>query len=265
MKWTKEADQAISRVPFFVRKRVKKRVEEEAQHSGAGEVRLQHVQACQQRFLRNMEDEVQGYRIETCFGANGCPNRILDDDGLAGELEQIVSQRDLKNFLKARVAGPLKLHHEFRITLADCPNACSRPQIVDIGIIGARRPELSGEPCSGCGACVETCREGALALTDDSGTAHLDFAKCLACGQCLAVCPTGTLQAAEKGYRILVGGKLGRHPQLGKELKSIYSKRELLDILSKCLDLHIEHNLSGERFGDVLDRTGLETLAGNGK
>jgi hypothetical protein len=30
MKWTKEAEDAVSRVPFFVRKRVKKRVEEEA-------------------------------------------------------------------------------------------------------------------------------------------------------------------------------------------------------------------------------------------
>jgi anaerobic sulfite reductase subunit C len=265
MKWTKEADQAIARVPFFVRKRVKQRVEEEAQRSGAGEVRLQHVQACQQRFLRNMEDEVQGFRIETCFGANGCPNRILDDEDLAGELEQIVSQRDLKTVLKARVAGPLKLHHEFRITLADCPNACSRPQIVDIGIIGARHPELSGEPCSGCGACVEVCREGAVTPADDSRAPHLDFSKCLACGQCPTVCPTGTLQEGQKGYRILVGGKLGRHPQLGTELKSIYSKRELLDILGKCLDLHMEYNISGERFGDVLNRIGLETLTGKEK
>jgi len=32
--WTDEAKQALSRVPFFVRKRVKKRVEEEAERFG---------------------------------------------------------------------------------------------------------------------------------------------------------------------------------------------------------------------------------------
>jgi F0F1-type ATP synthase membrane subunit b/b' len=30
MKWTKDAEEALSKVPFFVRKRVRKRVEEEA-------------------------------------------------------------------------------------------------------------------------------------------------------------------------------------------------------------------------------------------
>jgi anaerobic sulfite reductase subunit C len=263
MKWTKEAEQAVAHVPFFVRKRVKKRVEEEARRCGAEEVHLPHVQVCQQRFLRNMEDEVRGYRIETCFGASGCPNRIADHEGLAEELERVLARRDLKSFLRERVQGPLKLHHEFRITLADCPNACSRPQIVDVGIIGARRPQVTGEPCTHCGACTETCREEAIALDEAAGSPVIDFGQCLACGQCLTVCPTGTLQESEKGYRLLVGGKLGRHPQLGRELGPLVSKSKLLDIIESCLELYMRHNTSGERFGDVLKRTGLAALTGN--
>ena len=33
MKWTDEAEGAVSKVPFFIRKRVKKRVEEEAERA----------------------------------------------------------------------------------------------------------------------------------------------------------------------------------------------------------------------------------------
>ena len=43
MRWTKEADKAVSKVPFFVRKKVRKRVEEEAARQGAAEVSLDHV------------------------------------------------------------------------------------------------------------------------------------------------------------------------------------------------------------------------------
>ena len=62
MRWTKEANEALSRVPFFVRKRVRKRVEEEAVRLNANEVTLEHVRTCQKRFLNRMEDEVTGFR-----------------------------------------------------------------------------------------------------------------------------------------------------------------------------------------------------------
>ena len=47
MKWTEEAKKAVSRAPFFVRKRVQRRVEEEAARSGSDEVTLEHVDVCQ--------------------------------------------------------------------------------------------------------------------------------------------------------------------------------------------------------------------------
>jgi anaerobic sulfite reductase subunit C len=256
MKWTKEAQQAVAKVPFFVRKRVRKRVEEEAAHLGVETVRLEHVRACQKRFLEKMEDEVRGYRVETCFGPGGCPHRVLDDRGLVEKIEDRIAKRDLKGFLKERVEGPLKLHHEFRVSIADCPNACSRPQIVDLGLIGAGKPEVVPEnPCSRCWACVETCREAAVGVESDGPVIH--EAECLGCGQCMAVCPTGSLRAARRGYRVLVGGKLGRHPRLGRELSGIHSADEVLTLLECCLDHYQSHCRSGERFGEILDRTGF--------
>jgi len=262
MKWTEQAEQAVSRVPFFVRKRVKKRVEEEATSQGAREVRLEHVQACQRKFLNNMEDEVKGYQIEACFGPGGCPNRAAADDDLAQKLEEMFSRKNLKAFLKERVKGPLKMHHEFRLSIADCPNACSRPQIVDLGLIGARRPALSAEPCTQCGSCVEVCREGAILLPDDDDAVapRIDPEKCLSCGQCLKVCPSGTLEEGARGYRILVGGKLGRHPQLAKELGGILAVDEALLRVERCLNHYLKHNQEGERFGEILNRTGIEEL-----
>src|SRR4030042_5655185 len=111
MKWSEEANQAVSKVPFVVRQRVRKRVEEEAARCGAGEVSLKHVKTCQQRFLNKMEDEVKGYQVETCFGPGGCPNRAVIGDGLPQKIEERLAGGELKTFFKERGHGPPQPHH----------------------------------------------------------------------------------------------------------------------------------------------------------
>jgi anaerobic sulfite reductase subunit C len=260
MKWNDEAEQAVSKVPFFVRRRVRKRVEEEANRLGSSEVTLAHVRACRKKFLENMEDEVRGYRVETCFGSGGCPNSLAGRDDLLEKIENLLARKNLRDFLKSRVNGPLKIHHEFSASVSDCPNACSRPQIVDLGIIGAVRPGFSENPCSLCCSCVEICREGVLSLSERSLRPDIDYNKCVLCGQCVNVCPTGSLVKNAHGYRILLGGRLGRHPQLGRELEGIFSEDEVLEITDKCLDHFMQNSFHGERFGEILSRTGLDFL-----
>ena len=257
MKWSREAEEAVSKVPFFVRKRVKKRVAEEAARSGAREVALEHVNACRKRFLENMEEEVKGHQLERCFGANGCPNRALEENGLVEKLQQVLDRRNLKESLKERVKGPLKIHHEFRVSVSDCPNACSRPQIVDVGLIGTSRPTVTAVPCTDCGACVNVCREEAVNLMENAEGPSIDEDRCLSCGQCIRVCPSGTLEGERKGYRVLLGGKLGRHPQLGRELPGIYSGEQVMDVVERCLDHYLKHNKAGERFGEIINREGI--------
>jgi dissimilatory sulfite reductase (desulfoviridin) alpha/beta subunit len=258
MKWTKEAEEAVSKVPFFVRKRVRKRVEEETARQGAGEVTLEHVKTCQQKFLNRMEEEVKGYQVETCFGPGGCPNRAVAYNDLAKKVEELLARRNLKDFLRSRVGGPLKLHHEFRVSISDCPNACSRPQIADMGLIGAGRPQISSEECLQCGACVEACRERAIVLAGNWPV--IDWQKCGSCGQCISACPTRTLQEEKRGFRIQVGGKLGRHPRLAEELPGIHSLEAMLQIFDRCLDHYQKHCQHGERFGEILERTGTKGL-----
>jgi anaerobic sulfite reductase subunit C len=255
MKWNDKAAEAVSRVPFFIRKRVKKKIEEEARLSGASEVTIGHVDACRQRFLNNMDDEVKGYQVETCFGPSGCPNRAVRDDDFARELESLAARKNLRSFLKDRVPGPLKLHHEFTISISDCPNACSRPQIADIGLIAAAMPLVEPSACTACGACKVTCCEDAVRLSENAESVEIAPDKCLACGACVKACPSNALHVGSTGYRVMLGGKLGRRPQLAKELDRIFCKREALEIVDRCLQLYMSLNKAGERFGEVLNRT----------
>ncbi len=261
MKWSPEADAAIRKVPFFVRKRVRARVEEDAARAGKKTVSLADVKTTQARYLSNMASEIKGYQLETCFGPGGCPNRAVVSDGLLEQIEALMKKEDLLAFLRQRVKGDLKFHHEFRIALADCPNACSQPQIKDIGIIGACTPRLTQEPCSQCEACLEACREDAIAL--DGGPAHpqIDFSRCLHCGKCIPACPTGTIAEDAKGFRVQLGGKLGRHPQLARELPGIYSPQQVLQIVTACLRFYKQHSRHGERFGQILSPADFQSLA----
>ncbi len=260
MEWSDEAAAAVARVPFFVRKRVRKKVEEEARRQGSRQVAMHHVESAQARYMGNMEAEMKGYQVETCFGPSGCPNRLGDDERLAARIEDYLASLDLKAFLRERVNGPLKMHHEFRVSISDCPNGCSRPQIVDIGLLGACQPGLTAMECSHCNGCVESCREAAIELIDGCCPV-IDFNRCLACGHCLRACPTGTLAEAAQGYRILVGGKLGRHPQLGRELPGIFSADQALTVIERCLALFREHFDGHGRFGDIVNRVGVAGLA----
>ena len=83
MQWSDEAQAAIKKVPLFVRKRVRARVEKEAVTRGKNFITLAEVKATQKRYLRNQEHEIEGYQVDRCFGSSGCPNRAIISDNLA--------------------------------------------------------------------------------------------------------------------------------------------------------------------------------------
>jgi len=261
MKWTRDAESEIKKVPFFVRKRVRTRVEKEAHDGGKTVVTLADVNATKARYLSGMPSEIKGYQIDACFGSSGCPNRAVLSDRLMERIETILKKEDLLGFLKARVKGELKFHHEFRITLSDCPNACSQPQIKDIGIIGACVPELTDAACSQCEGCVEACAEGAVSLDTNRSRPAIDLRRCLNCGQCIPACPTGTIAEAWRGFRVQLGGRLGRHPQLARELPGIFEEDQVIEIVQDCLSLYKERSRSGERFAHIFQEADFETFS----
>ena len=255
MKWTPEAEEAVKKVPFFVRKKVRSRIENETSEAGKKIISLADVKATQARYLNKMSSEIKGYQVDTCFGSSGCPNPANSCDGLLKKIENFLEKEDLLSFLKQRVSGDLKFHHEFKVTLAECPNACSQPQIKDIGIIGAVTPMTTDEECTRCEACTEACIEKCISFDNTNEMPEIDLDQCLKCNKCIDVCPTGTIAEKKRGFRVQLGGKLGRHPRLAEELEGIYSEQEVLEIVKRCVKFYKENNKHGERFAEIFQNT----------
>jgi anaerobic sulfite reductase subunit C len=261
MKWTTEAEAAIGKVPFFVRNRVRTRVQEEALKAGKRRITMAEVKATQKRFLTGMHAQVKGHQIDTCFGSSGCPHAVAPDWELMGRLEELLQQAELLEFLKLQGIQELRFHHQFRVAVAGCPNACSQPQIKDIGIIAALQPMRTDEFCTTCETCVNSCRENAITLDPQIPGPVIDTQRCVACGSCVPVCPTGTLAAEIQCYRIQLGGKLGRHPRLARELPGIFDSATILEIVGACIDLYKSASKQGERFGEILRPEDISELA----
>jgi len=109
-----------------------------------------------------------------------------------------------------------------------------------------------------CGECTNACREGPIDL--ETGIARIHPELCLACGVCIRTCPEQALFSARQGYRVQVGGKLGRHPRLADELPGIQDRDRMLHILANCLSMHQRHYRPGIRFGQVVSEQGVESL-----
>lgn len=257
MRWTPEAEAAVKKVPFFVRKKVRRRVEKEAAESGKTIVGLEEVKATQKRYLSGMASEIRGYQLDVCFGPNGCPNRAAISDSLIQSLEHVLQKADLLSFLKEQVGDNIKLHQKFRVSVAECPNACSQPQIKDIGIVGAIAPAVTEKECNLCGECVENCPDDAIVLDT---SVYINQEQCMACGKCITVCPNGVFCENKRGYKILLGGKLGRHPRLAREMPGLFNDQEVLQILEACLDLYKNKSRGGKRFAEILTPGDFDAL-----
>ena len=107
MEWTKDAENAVKRVPFFVRKKVRARVETQVAETGKKIVTLADVKTAQKRHLQTMSEEIKGYQIDTCFGPGGCPNRTVPSEKLLERIEKMIAAEDLLSFLKQHVPGDL--------------------------------------------------------------------------------------------------------------------------------------------------------------
>ncbi len=197
--------------------------------------------------------EAESFSLDICRGLCGgrCPNVLPWGEDFEKKLKGVILESRWPEFLGGRIKGAIKAHQKFKVSVAGCPNGCSRPQIADFGLIRAVKPEFVKELCIKCGLCVQACDEEAITL-EESGV-EVKSSRCLYCGACQKTCPTQAIFADKNGFRILLGGKLGRHPRLGTELPGIFSEEEVLNILGNALTLYMEHYSHVKRFGDLFD------------
>ena len=200
---------------------------------------------------------VTGYVVSVCSGGRGCAHAALPTAELAGELTRLLEQADISGFLRKSLGENIRSHHAFSVALSDCPNACSRPQIADIGIIGADIPGVGETVCTGCSACVQACPDQAIRLTDTQGGDQkpvIDTNRCQRCGNCIHACPSRTLQSVRSGFRVLLGGRLGRRPRLAMELPGLYSREQVRSIVVICLNYYKAYSRNGKRFSHLFTR-----------
>lgn len=187
--------------------------------------------------------------IVSCKGTT-CHFGLIDTFGLS----EAIHQRFYKGYHE------VKLPHKFKIAVGGCPNNCVKPDINDLGIIGARAPIFDASQCKGCKKCgvAEACPIGAAALKE--GKLEIG-ANCNLCGRCLGKCPFGAVTHAGEGYRIFIGGRWGKKVARGVPLNKVFtSKEEVLDTIEKAILLFRDQGIAGERFGDTIARLGFEAV-----
>ena len=257
MTWDSEAEKMLRRVPFFVRQRVRAKVEEEVAAAGRRCVTKGDLEESKRRHLKNLSAGIKGYSLDACFGSSGCHNAVVASADLVSNLDELLEKGDLLTFLRSRLGERLKLHHQLRVTIADCPNSCSQPQIKDIGIIGQAQMDCNPHECTGCGECEAVCEESAIVLKDGF-LVGIDEELCVECGACAQACPTDALSTSAATFRVLVGGKLGRHPQLARELSRDLHGDQVLALVSVIVDFYKFKANSGERLAALINRIGWE-------
>ncbi len=183
--------------------------------------------------------------ITSCPGSRECNYGIIDTYALGGMLDKEFFGEDMPVKIKFAVTG--------------CPNACAKPQENDFGVMGVLKPAIYTDECSGCGTCTFMCPEKAIVLENDK--AKIIWDKCNLCGACVGACPSDFISEEWKGYKLFVGGKIGKHPKLGKELTEAKSPQEAIAIFRKIINWSKKNTNTGERFGDCLDRIGFERFS----
>lgn len=165
---------------------------------------------------------------------------------------------DLARKVDARVFGK-ELPIRLRIAISGCTYMCNSPLLNDIGIIGRIRPLRIPGLCTGCGTCVEYCKQHAIALRN--GVSVLDESKCVQCGICVHSCPYHLLKTEYDHYQITVGGRRGTSPRVGRELVTVETEEEAVEVVDRIVYWVYRTAWSDRALADQMDEIGFEKFA----
>ena len=185
--------------------------------------------------LGSERDEV--VNITACPGIERCKYANIDTIALANKLDSNLFGKEM----------PVKM----RIAISGCPNACTSPMLNEVGIVGRIQPLRIPGLCTGCGTCVKYCKENAITIKN--GVSILDPAKCVQCGVCIQSCPFGLLKSKHKHYLLTIGGRRGRHPQIGKTMVVVEDEGQVVKIIEKIISWVYRRAWSGRLLSEQLD------------
>ena len=186
------------------------------------------------------KDEI--VNIIACPGVERCKFANIDTISLAKKLDEKLFGKEM----------PVKM----RIAISGCPNACTSPMLNEIGVIGRVRPLRTPGLCTGCGSCVQSCKEKAIKIRN--GISELKEDSCVQCGVCIQSCHFDLLKAEHRHFLITVGGRRGRHPQIGRPLLTVETEEQVIFAIQKIVDWVYRRAWSGRLLSEQLDELQFE-------
>jgi anaerobic sulfite reductase subunit C len=180
--------------------------------------------------------------IMACPGTERCKYANCETIDLARKIDERVFGKEL----------PIRL----RIAISGCTYMCNSPLLNDIGIIGRIRPLRTPGLCTGCGTCVEYCKQCAIALKN--GVSVLEESKCVQCGICIHSCPYHLLKSEYDHYQITVGGRRGASPQIGRELVTVETEEEAIEVVDRIVYWVYRSAWSDRLLADQMDEIGFD-------
>jgi anaerobic sulfite reductase subunit C len=185
--------------------------------------------------------------ITACPGSETCRWGIIDTKEIARELD--------RRYFAAETP------YKFKIAVTGCPNNCARATENDIGVMGAIVPTWDEAACTDCGACAKICPKAAIQRVNEEYV--VETCLCLNCSRCTATCPQGAWRILRQGFVLWVGGTMGKTPRLGTRVDGLIgSSAELYALVDRAIAYYRENGRRKERFGQMIDRIGLETVMG---
>ena len=304
MEWDEEASLRLEKIPVFVRRMARSKIEKRASDKGKNIVTLEDVEDAKAGFmgtgsvksdkgvinanpfsldskagedkfeiLKRSDEYIEEdglpamYTIEICRGEDvECPFLIAGIKGLRQKMKERLRETGFSKKLISRIDGKILPHQRLKIAIASCPNCCSMPQIRDFGVHVRATVSVDEDfECNGCGNCLRACKEGAIKITGMSSepsengkkVVTINYDRCVHCGLCAEVCPTGTIKMDRKCFRVMIGGKLGRHPRFADDLTGFADESEVLRALDVCVDALLNEKKE-KRFGELVRKIGIE-------
>ena len=199
------------------------------------------------------------YELQTCRGFEGkCSFSLVKDTELTERIQNLIDnisspQADISK--KPYCSS----HKRIKIALAACPNACTMPQIKDFSINARLFPNEVTTDCNGCANCESACREQAISVTNNK--AKISEEHCLGCGMCIKACPSSAITHQEPVFKILIGGRMGRHPKWAEEICTVHADK-VCDTLNSFINKVVPELSPGERISELVNRLSLEKING---
>jgi dissimilatory sulfite reductase (desulfoviridin) alpha/beta subunit len=148
---------------------------------------------------------------------------------------------------------------KFKISVTGCPSNCAKATENDCGLMGAAQPLWEEGACTDCQLCTKLCP--AQAIEREEGLYRADASRCIECGICISSCKQSSWKVERKGFRLYVGGTMGKTPRFGTLLCDFLEDEDrIFELIDRVLAYFRRNGKKKERLGHMIDRIGLEAF-----